>query len=100
MRYVSLCPPEHVPSFNKDVGVVPGHHSRQRAASLRHHSGNQSLCYGAHITVIVWVAAFHWIFSPSASATNRRGRSVVPPLMTGTTLASLSMVTDLSLIQI
>src|SRR5664279_124284 len=54
-----------------------------------------TLCYGVYVIVIVWVVAFHWTSSTSASATNRRGRSVLPFLMIGTTLALLSMLTDL-----
>src|SRR5659263_112630 len=51
--------------------------------------------YGVYVIVIAWVVAFHWISIASVSATNRRGRSVLPALMMGTTLVLLSMVTDL-----
>src|SRR5450759_5172595 len=51
-------------------------------------------CYGVYVIVITSVVAFHWISIASVSATNRRGRSVLPLLMMGTTLALLSMVTD------
>src|SRR5674476_561764 len=52
-------------------------------------------CYGMYVIVITWVVGFHWTSSASASATNRRGRSVLPLLMIGTTLALLSIATDL-----
>src|SRR5450756_1365875 len=54
-----------------------------------------TLCYGVYVIVIAWVVAFHWTSSASASAINRRGRSVLPLMMIGTTLGSLSMLTDL-----
>src|SRR5664280_3396148 len=36
----------------------------------------------------------HWTSSPSDSATNRRGRRVLPYEMTGTTAGLVSMLTD------
>src|SRR5450756_2829927 len=54
-------------------------------------------CYGVNVIVITCKIASHWTLNARVSATNRRGRSVLPALMTGTTLGLVSMVTDLLL---
>src|SRR5664280_807069 len=86
---------QRVLPFNKGDGLEPGHHSRHRAAPVWHRSGDRPFCYGVYVIVITWLVGFHWTSSASVSATNRRGRSVLPALMMGITLALLSMVTDL-----
>src|SRR5450756_2371062 len=52
-------------------------------------------CYGVNVIVITCKIASHWTLNARVSATNRRGRSVLPALMTGTTLGLVSILTDL-----
>src|SRR5450756_2945484 len=49
---------------------------------------NHFISYDFAVIVMVCAAPSHWTSSPSDSATNRRGRSVLPYEMTGTTAVS------------